>query len=208
MKLIPYVYDFVSLMFDSPDVRNYVKSIILFGSAAATGETDRQSDIDLFINTPESSVEKVEAVVRDAEKRFSLSVEKKWSLLGIDLPIKYIVADLDNYRWKEVKSEIISTGVVIYGKYEGIKEGLSHYALFNYSISGLEQKKKMEFIRAFFGYTVGRKGKKHEKKGLIAEIGGIKLNNSVLVPVEKSRDIQKKMALLKVTPEIREVWIK
>ena len=207
MKLIPYVYDFISLLFDSPDAKKYIKNIILFGSGA-TGEADKQSDIDLFINTAESAAGKIELIAKDAEKRFYLSVEKKWSSLGINLPIKYIIADLDTYRWKEIKSEIISTGIVLYGKYEGIKEGLSHYALFNYSINKLEQKKKMKFIRTFWGYRL-KKGKKiYEKKGLIAEIGGIRLDSSILIPVEKSREIQKAMIGFKVTPEIREVWIK
>src|SRR3989338_6181455 len=149
MKLIPYVYDFISLLFDSPDAKKYIKNIILFGSGA-TGEADKQSDIDLFINVSESAAGKIELIAKDAEKRFYLSVEKKWSSLGINLPIKYIIADLDTYRWKEIKSEIISTGIVLYGKYEGIKEGLIHYALFNYSINKLEQKKKMKFIRTFW----------------------------------------------------------
>lgn len=207
MKLIPYVYDFISLLFDSPDAKKYIKNIILFGSTA-TGEVDKQSDIDLFINTSESVAEKIESIAKDAEKRFYLSVEKKWSFLGINLPIKYIVADLDTYRWKEIKSEIISTGIVLYGKYEGIKEGLNHYVLFNYSISKLEQKKKMKFIRTFFGYKLKKQSKIYEKKGLISDIGGIKLDNSILVPVEKSREIQKVMIGLKITPEIREVWMK
>ena len=207
MRLIPYVYDFVSLLFDSPDAKKYIKNIILFGSAA-TGEADKQSDIDLFINTTESTAEKIELIAKDAEKRFYLSVEKKWSFLGINLPIKYIIADLDTYRWKEIKSEIISTGIVLYGKYEGIKEGLNHYALFNYSINKLEQKKKMKFIRTFFGYRLRKRSKIYERKGLIAGIGGIRLDSSILVPVEKSREVQKAMIGFKVTPEIREVWIK
>ena len=207
MKLIPYVYDFISLLFDSPDAKKYIKNIILFGSGA-TGEADKQSDIDLFINVSESAAGKIELIAKDAEKRFYLSVEKKWSSLGINLPIKYIIADLDTYRWKEIKSEIISTGIVLYGKYEGIKEGLSHYALFNYSINKLEQKKKMKFIRTFWGYRLKKGEKIYEKKGLIAEIGGIRLDSSILIPVEKSREIQKAMIGFKVTPEIREVWIK
>ena len=207
MKLIPYVYDFISLLFDSPDAKKYIKNIILFGSGA-TGEADKQSDIDLFINTAESAAGKIELIAKDAEKRFYLSVEKKWSSLGINLPIKYIIADLDTYRWKEIKSEIISTGIVLYGKYEGIKEGLIHYALFNYSINKLEQKKKMKFIRTFWGYRLKKGEKIYEKKGLIAEIGGIRLDSSILIPVEKSREIQKAMIGFKVTPEIREVWIK
>ncbi len=207
MKIIPYVYDFVSLIFDNAEAKKYIRNIILFGSAA-TGEADKESDIDIFINTSDDAAKKVEAIVKDAEKRFYLLVEKKWALLGIDLPIKCIVADLDRYHWKEIKSEIISAGIVLYGKYEGVKEGLKHYSLFTYSTSRLSQNKKMQFIRKMFGYKTRIRNKAYEKKGLVPEISGLKLGDSILIPVEKSKEIQQIMAGFKITPEIREVWTK
>jgi hypothetical protein len=43
----------------------------------------------------------------------------------------------------------------------------------------------------------------------VKEIGGKKIGrNSILIPVEKSRDAQKFFTLFKVTPEIMEVWLK
>ncbi len=207
MNAIPYAYDFVSLIFDNPEARKHIRHAILFGSAA-TGEMDRKSDVDIFIDVPGAAVERIEPAVKDAEKRFFLSVDRKWSLLGIINPVRYIIDDIEAYQWKEIRSEIISTGIVLYGKYEGLKEGLKHYALFIYSLSGLEQNKKMAFIREMFGYRL-RKGKKtYETKGLLAEIGGSKLGRSLLIPVGKARVIQKRMAAYSIKHEIREIWIK
>lgn len=207
MNVFPYVYDFASLIFGNAEARRYIRSVILFGSAA-TGEIDKQSDIDIFIDASQNAVEKLEPIIKDAEKRFYVSVEKKWALMGIDLPLRCIIADLDTYRWKEIKSEIISTGVLLYGKYEGVKEGLRHYSLFTFSTGSLRQKEKMRFIRRMFGYKVRVAKKVYGNNGMLGEISGLKLAQSILVPAEKSREVQKTMSGFKITPEIREIWIK
>ncbi len=208
-NLFPYIYDFLTFVFDSSEARKYIKNVILFGSVA-TGEHDEKSDIDLFVDVnSESNIKKVEKILRDSEKRFYAVVEKKWAVIGIEIPIKPIVGCLGSYTWKELKADIISTGISLYGKYAGIKEGLQHFALFSYDLSKLSNKNKVLFIRKLFGYSQKRNSKKYTTEGYLREAGGVKIGkNSIFIPVEKSRDMQKFFISFKITPEIREVWMK
>src|SRR3989338_3331513 len=187
MNLLPYLYDFLGLLFSSPAARTYVKAVILFGSAAR-GEADRQSDIDLFIHTAEQATTRGEALIRDAQNRFVQAVDRKWALMGIDLPIRPVVADLETPRWKELKAEIISSGIVLYGKYQGVKDGLKHCTLFSFSFAHLRQKEKMRLLRKLAGYRQKQGKKLYEHKGLVAELGGTKAGNTILVPAEKAQD--------------------
>lgn len=207
-NLFPYIYDFLSLMFENKEIRNRVKNIVLFGSVAA-GESDEESDIDLFIETwSKNSIKEIEASVKESEKRF-LSVSKKWSLIGIRQPIKCIVGVLNDPRWKELRHEMISNGIVLYGKFEEPEEGLKHYTMFNYSLTKLNQNKKMDFLRKLFGYKAVKAKKVYKRSGFLDEIGGIKLaSNVILVPVENSRKAHKFLTSYRITPEIREIRIR
>lgn len=208
-NLLPYIYDFLGIVFDNQESKKYIKNIILFGSVA-TGEYDKKSDIDLFVEVNSETVsDKVEEIMKEAEKRFSLIAEKKWAIIGIEMPIRYIVGSLRTYRWKELKSEIISTGIGLYGKYVDIKEGLRHFSLFSYDPSKLNSRKKALFIRKFSGYSQKRNGKTYSTPGYLNEVGSFKTGkNAILVPIEKSGEVHKFFISFGITPEIREVWVK
>lgn len=207
-NMFPYIFDYISIIFENVEIKKYVKRIILFGSVA-TGEHDKESDIDLFIDVPKNKIKRIEKIIKYTEKRFYTISKNKWSLSSINNPIKCIIGGLQEPRWKEIKSEIISTGILLYGKFEVLPKKLSHYSLFTYSLSRLQQKEKMKFLRKFFGYKSTKEGKEYIQEGFLIGIGGKKLtSNSLLIPVEKSRQVQKLFNLFKITPEIREVWIK
>ncbi len=147
--------------------------------------------------------------MKDAEKRFYLISEKKWSLLGITQPIKCIVGMLGDERWKSLRSEIISGGYTLFGKFEEKDKEWTHYAVINYSLAALGQAKKMKLSRKLFGYALKKKRKKYVQHGVIEESGGVKLGSNVLlIPVEKSRDIAKLLNSFGVTAQIREARIK
>lgn len=204
---LPYIYDFLTFVFDHNESRTYIRSVILFGSVA-TGEYDEKSDVDLFIDVPEDAAAKVERIVRESEKRFYQIAERKWAVMGVQLPIRCIVGSLDSYVWKEVKSDIISTGLSLYGKYRGVKEGLDHCSLFSYDLSKISNKKKVSFIRSLFGYSQKRGSREYRTEGYLKDLGGSKLGrNALLIPVEKSRALQKFFSSYAITPEIREVWV-
>ena len=204
----PYIYDFMTFVFDNPESRKHIKSVILFGSVA-TGEHDEKSDIDLFVDViSESQISAVEKTMKESEKRFYPSVEKKWAVIGMEMPIRYIVGCLDSYTWKGIKSDIISAGITLYGKYEGVKEGLRHYSMFSYDISKLDNKKKVLILRKLFGYSQRRNSKTYRTEGYLKEIGGMRIGrNCLLVMPEKSRNLQKFFTSFRITPEIREVWV-
>lgn len=207
MSIFPYIYEYVSVLFEDSEIKRLTKRIILFGSVAR-GEFDSKSDIDIFLEVSPNLAERAEGLVRKSEKRFSIIAGKR-GFLGIKNPIKTIVGNLGEPRWKELKSEMISYGITLYGKFESMPENLSHHSLFSYSLSKIPQKEKMKFLRMLFGYTIKKGGKEYRQTGLLEEIGGEKLSpNSILVPTEKSREIQKTLNSFRVTPEIREVWIK
>lgn len=207
-NLFPYIYDYISILFENRKIREYVRGIILFGSVA-TGEHDKKSDIDLFIDVSKSNTQLVEKIVEDADKRFYTVAESKWSLIDIKIPVKCIVGDLQDDMWKEIRAEIISTGIMLYGKFEALPEKLKHYSFFTYSMRNLSQKEKMKFLRSLFGYKSIKDGKEYLQKGALDVIGGKKINyNALLVPIEKSREVQKFFNSFKITPEIRELWVR
>ena len=73
----------------------------------------------------------------------------------------------------------------------------------------MDNKKKVLLIRKLFGYSQKRNSKEYSTEGYLKELGGIKIGrNSLLIPVEKSRNLQKFFVSFKVTPEIREVWMR
>lgn len=207
-SLLPYVYDYISLLMEDDSIRNYARSIILFGSAAR-GDADEQSDVDIFIDAPPKALESMRPAVNRAKRRFGVAFGKKWAAVGINNTIKVMIGSLEEERWSDLKAEVASYGAVLYGKFEARQDGLAHFALFSYSLSKTLQKRKMRFLRSLFGYSTKIGKKVYRKAGLIEEIGGVKLGpNSFLVPVGRSGDIQKVFTAHGVTPEIREVWIR
>ncbi len=206
INILPYVYDYISVLLEADDVRKPLRKIILFGSYA-TGDFDEESDIDIFLDFHDGSdLNRIETLVRKWEKRFYAISSKKWELMGINAPVSSIIGNINDSKWEELKNEIISSGITLYGKFEELPKDLKQCHLFTYSLEKLKQDKKMKLIRVLFGYsTIGKTG----RKGVIYATGGKKLGpNNVLVPAENTREIQKIFNSFGVTPEIREVWIR
>lgn len=208
-NLLPYIYDFLSLLSEDAEVRGKIRRILLFGSVAR-GEADEESDIDLFIDLwSKDGADDVETHLRETEKRFLIISEKKWNLLGIRQPIKCIIGTLEEPEWKSLKLEIASSGIMLFGKFEEPEDGMMHCAMFSYSLAKLGQAKKMKLLRNLFGYEITKGRKKYGQPGILKECGGTKIGgNVILVPVENSRKIQKLLNSYGITPEIREVKAK
>lgn len=208
-NVLPYIYDYISILFEDENMRKSVRRIILFGSVAR-GEFDEESDIDIFIEIPSGvKTKRFENLVKNSEKRFYSMSGKKWELMGMELPISSLVGNLEDPGWRELKTEIISTGITLYGKFESLPKNLKHYALFSYNMSDIPQNRKMKFLRALFGYATKKEKTEYKQSGILEEIGGKKLGpNTILIPIEKSRNVQKIFNSFGITPEIREVWIR
>lgn len=205
-KIIAYTYDFLSHVFEKGMP---IRKIILFGSVARE-EFDKHSDIDIFIEpVQKSKVKETEEQIKEIKKEFEIEKEHTWKLKGIDYPIRELIGWLDEPKWKILKEDILSNGILLYGKYEELPKSIKHYAFINYSLTDLEQKKKMKFLRNLFGYSIKKNKKIYKQEGLIAQTGGSKLaSNIILLPLEEVTKIKDLFDRYKVKIEIREVWLK
>ena len=205
-KIVAYIYDFLSMVFEN-EISEKIKEIILFGSVAKKS-FDKKSDIDLFFNIKEKN-EEIEEKLKSILKSFEVKVEKTWALKKIKFPINFIVGSLEDETWKNLRDEIISSGILLYGQYKEMPENLSHNYLFYYSLNNLSRKNKMKFIRKMFGYCLKRGRKKYEQKGFLKEVNGLKLgSNALLIPSQEVLSIKKLFGDFKIKYRIIEGWVR
>lgn len=207
-KLLAYIYDFLSMVFES-EVVDKIDEIILFGSVAKWNY-DKESDIDMFFNIKDKKDTKyVEDILKSILKSFEIKAEKTWYLKKIKFPISFIVGSLKDEAWKGLKDEITSSGILLYSKYKEIPENLIHNYLFYYSLNKLKRKDKMKFIRKILGYSLKTKNKKYTQTGILKEINGIRVGPNVfLVPATESQKMKKIFKEFKVDYKIIESWIR
>ena len=195
-ELISYAMDFCSYL-----IRNVegIDKIILHGSVSR-GDFDNKSDIDLFIDTSNKKLEK--DVARLKENFFKTEIYKNWKLKGMDREISILIGKLDSKEWANLKRAIISTGILIYGKYISNVEKTNQYVLF--SIENIKpDKKRVAIHRKLYGFTQ----KKKKYLGLIDEVEGIKLGkNIVLIPAQHQQKIKDYLKSKKVVPKIYDLW--
>ncbi len=185
--VLAYIYDFLSIVFEDASSREKIKEVILFGSVAKKN-FDKKSDIDLFfvVKTP-SEAKLIESNLKKILKSFEVKAEKTWKLKGINLPINFIVGSLEDKTWENIKDEIASSGIVLYGSYRELPKNVGHYLLFYYSLINLNRKNKMRFIRRLMGYSLKKGKKEYKQKGMLEKINGLKLaQNVVLIPSEEA----------------------
>ncbi len=205
-EIIAYVYDFLSMVFES-EIKEQINEIILFGSVAKDS-SDGKSDIDLFFNVKENEKE-VEKELRGILKSFEVKAEKTWALKKVKFPVNFIVGSLQDETWKNLREEIISSGILLYGHYKEMPENLKHNYLFCYSLNNLPRKNKMKFIREMFGYSLKRGKKKYRQEGFLKEISGLKLgSNAILVPAQEVQKIKKMFGDFKIRYKIIESWVR
>lgn len=195
--LISYAADFVSFILSRQKTYKRINEVILFGSVAR-GETGENSDVDIFVNTPEEKT--VEPEIETAKKEFyeSVKFKKYWKLLGIENDIRCVVGKLE--KWTDLKSSILLDGIVLYGKYKESAEKTKMFAIFDWRAIKPETKRAL-FNKRMFGYK--QKGKFYE--GLLKKTDGQKLDNSVLVPIENSKDMLKLFRDMNISVKIRNV---
>lgn len=198
--LIGYSMSFASFLLDSSIGEN-IRKIILFGSVARGDFTD-DSDIDLFIDTNkkhEKDIEKTEALFRNSK------TAEAWKLKGVTNDISLKIGNLES--WK-LKRSVISSGIILYGKYEKVPEKTKYYLLIK--VEALATKKaaqQMRVWRKLYGYTQVIGKKKYVLKGLIEKQGGKKLANSIfIVPMETRKEVITFLNEHKVKYQLYEIW--
>lgn len=206
--IFAYIYDFISFLFEK-NLKEEIKNIILYGSVAS-GEFDEQSDIDIFIEVwDKNKKSKIEEKVKEQLSKFEDIAARIWYPRGIKNRFSIIIDSLDSPKWENLKYDIISNGILLYGKFEKMleKEKMLHEVLVTFSLNKLKQLKKMRFVRELYGYKL-KKGK-YTREGILTVYGGIKISsNSILIPIEKIKEFRKLFAKFKITPKIREIWVK
>jgi len=207
-EIFAYIYDFVSFLFEK-DLKKDIKNIILFGSVAS-GEFDEKSDIDIFIEVWDiGKKELIEKKVKEQIDKFEDIARRIWYIRGIDNKFSIIIGDLDSAKWKDLKYDIISNGILLYGKFEKMPEKIQHSILITFSLNKLKQQEKMKLIRELYGYGSNKNGKKYRKPGLLDRYKGTKISpNSILVPIDQAREFRSLFSKFKITPQMREIWIK
>jgi len=208
-EIYSYISDFLSLLYFKKDFLDKISSIVLFGSAAR-GNFDKESDIDIFIDIKnKEDTNDIEEIISLTLSEFELKAKENWYIRSIKNPIKCIVGVLNDDRWGELRKDIQSYGTVLYGNFISSSEGLSSYSLFEYSLKDFKQKNRVAFLRELLGYKSKKKKKTYAHKGLIEKINGIKLeNNNIIIPSKEALALQKFFTKRKLTPKIREIWIK
>ena len=204
-EIYSYVYDFVSRLIERlPE--GSVRSIIVFGSVVR-GDFDKESDVDIFIDAKNEKL--VEEKVRKSLNEFYSHSRHTWVVRGIDNQINPIVGDLSSVKRANLKNEIISNSILIYGQYAELPENISDFVLINYDISKLKPKDKSKFVRDLLGYRLLRNKKEYKVKGILDEVEGKRLvKNAILVPKRNQQQIYKFFSMSKASVERRAIWIK
>lgn len=205
--MLGYIYDYLSILFDKIDDKSIIKSIILFGSVAR-GNARKDSDIDLFIDVSQQNKDEVNAKTKEALNEFEVKAKKTWKLRGVANPISIIVDDLKAEKWKELKIEMSTHGIVLYSRYMAELEVKKNAVLLEYDLSKAKQKVKMKVLRNLFGYSIKRGKKLYSWDGILHKVSGEKLSNGVIVPMESFKEVRDIFAAHKIPLKLREIAIK
>ena len=202
--MFEYVYDFLSLLFDKMKRRNKIKAVILFGSAARN-TAQKSSDVDIFIDVDKKDKPEVDEIVKESLNEFEIKSEKTWKLRGIKNAISVITDDIAADRWGELRRDIASYGIVLYGKYQAELKKNKHCVLIKYDTVKTKQKEKVRMLRKLLGYQ-SKKGKRvYKHQGLIEELHAEKLSSALIIDVHASKEITTLLKEYKVPFTIKEM---
>lgn len=193
-KLISLALNFASFLLD----RFEAKSIILFGSVAKN-TFDKESDIDIFIETDKKNENKIKNILELYKKTKEY---EKFKLAGIENELSIKCGNLN--EWKDLKRSIISGGIILYGSYQGKPEKLKHKLLFSLNMGNFERAKKIKIWRKIYGYKQKIGKKVYISKGFAEK----KLGRGVfLVSIENLQEVIDYLIKNKIKYSFFDVWI-
>jgi predicted nucleotidyltransferase len=198
-KLIAYAAHFASFVLENgakPD------RIILFGSVAS-GEFDKKSDIDLFIDTEKRTEKDILRLLN----LFTRTFGEKWPLKGVRNEISLTMGRLHSKEWEDLRRSIQSRGIVLYGRYEEQPQHLSSYSLLILHFGDMSRAKKVSFWRRLYGYTQKVGNKTYASTGLLELLHGKKVEKGVvLVPSARLAEFKDVLKKEKVKYDSLELW--
>lgn len=201
-SLISYAMSFASFLLDS-GIGGRISKIILFGSVAR-GDFSKESDIDIFIDTGGDAKE----IEIEAEKTLALfsgsRTAETWRLKGIKNEISLKVGNLKEWS---LRREVISSGILLYGKYNEMPPGTMYYLMVRMDLSAIRTARQVSIWRRLYGYRQKIGKKVYAGSGLLGRAGGIKLGKAViLVPMERRKEILDFLRRNRVRYKLNELW--
>ncbi len=201
-NLIAYALDFVSFVLQELEEHtSKIKQVILFGSIVR-GEANSESDIDLFFDVMDPTIEQK---IREVHEKFytSSKVTKYWRLLGIQNEFHCSVGKLE--EWEELQRSLVAQGIILYGKYKE-KGKTDPYYLFLVT-PGKNRNKNVSVWRQLYGYTQKIGKKVYQHKGLVEEYDGKRLGKGVfIVPLERAQQVRSFLLKNKFKQELIPFW--
>ncbi len=192
-----YASYFTSFLLKNLPEAESIQRIVLYGSAA-TGQTRKDSDIDLFIEAKDASVSKK---LEKIEQQFYESREAiLFKSSGIDNKFSIKVGTIKD--WQELYRSIASTGIVLYGPYEvtHLPSGIKHMVIIFWDSIG---KNRGAFLNKLYGVKINDK----RYPGLLEKIGGKRTGkSSIMIPVEYQKDVFTLLKQYKVNAKHIEVF--
>lgn len=183
---LAYAGDFVSYLIQNLTPRELalVDHVVAFGSAAR-GDTTRDSDVDLFVQTsaPRALESRIKALIDAFES--STRVRDYWRPLGVRLPLSVKVGQPED--WAVIPAALAEHGKVLFGPYRPPTAGQAVGVVFtweNVSAPGV----RTNLYRNLFGFV--SHGKRYP--GLVAKVGGQRLGKGAIwVPLEHLQTVQR-----------------
>lgn len=174
-QALAYAQDALSFIFLDPSAE-FIETIYFYGSAVR-GQLQKESDIDLFIDTEKNIEKQVEAAIG----RFYLSKDyEKWKHFGFTPLISIHAGKLEEWQ---LKTSIAAEGLLLYSK----KGGTAFTERFDLFILELPKNKKkyLHFTRSFFG----RKESGYCDIGFLGKLQGEKLSSNVIL-IKKEHEVE------------------
>jgi predicted nucleotidyltransferase len=175
-----------------------VAYIFLFGSVAR-GKADVRSDIDFCVIIDGADRKKISSIALDLEKKYDKNIQ---------LVISNNFTKLDNY----FISQLFKEGILLYGRNPIVEiKGFKYkgYALFSFSLKGLNQSSKMKIKRILYGYNTKKDKYSSSSSGLVLDFNGLFIGRgAIMIPSEKASAIEQIFGSWKVTFKRFDVYMK
>src|SRR3989344_6258302 len=197
--LISYAEACISFILRSTRINiDEIKTIYLFGSVAR-GDFDKESDVDIFIDTDEKYEDRISKFSKICLEKFYKSDEfKKFKLMGIENDINIMAGEAD--AW-ELKNSVKKDGLILYSS----STNPSFKKYFILEIHAIENITKRNRIMR---KITGRNEKSRKEKGIIYEIGGKILGpRHFIVPSENISKITKILSKENAIFRLTEIWM-
>lgn len=197
-NLVAYAAHFVSFLLDD-DVAKNIDKIVLFGSVAR-GVFDEESDIDIFVDSKKN----IEKEVNLAVSIFLHSeAQKKWELKGLKNSLSVKTGELN--KWK-LKRDILTDGILLYGKYKELPESTEYYLLINPSFKSFKKLEKVKLWRKLHGYKQKVGKKVYKTNGIVEKLGGKRIETGIIVSIKNKKELLDFLNEEKVPYIVNEIW--